>query len=219
MKIIAATLLVTTLCLNTKAQGEIQFNNTAATATKISTNSVPNGPPTGLTGTSFGSYNYALFYSKISPSVHGSTAAKFGTVSGLVLDDLNWSFATYGTNTALAGRLFSTTPNLDGSTTVNGVAGGAAAYFVVLGWSSSAGTTLNDLKNTINTTDGFWLGESAVSGLLTLGDGGPIPPSSLFGAATPFIPGFTLGVVVPEPSSVVMLSMGFSGLWLLKRRK
>jgi hypothetical protein len=65
-----------------------------------------------------------------------------------------------------------------------------------------------------------WIGQSAVSGLITLGDGVSAPTPSVFGNASPQLQGFVLGeapAFLPEPSVLALAGAGFAG-WFLFRR-
>jgi len=66
-----------------------------------------------------------------------------------------------------------------------------------------AGTNIAAVQSWVNggspASDG-WIGQSVVSGSLLLGDGGIIPPPTLFGPSTPQIQGFTLGLASPVPA-------------------
>jgi hypothetical protein len=113
---------------------------------------------------------------------------------------------------------FSSSPNSDGSTTINGVVRGSFAQFVVLRWSANLGSTLAELANSLYYQSGL-LGESAVSGPIQLGDGALIPPSNLFGSSSPLIQGFTLGgIPVPEPPTLALAAAGAAGLFFFRRR-
>lgn len=180
------------------AQGYIIFANSAANITKISTNSVSGGAATGFTAGASGQYIYALFVSTTATSVNGQTAAISGSANNYyAFNDPNWTLVGYGTNTATAGRLLGLNSSAVG-VVVPGVLGGANARFVVIGWSASIGSTIAAVQNWYGGgypfSDG-WIGQSAVSGLLTVGDGGSIPSPNLFGGVTPFLQGFVLGRV------------------------
>ena len=194
-----ATLTVTT------ATGYIIFQNTPNSATKIFTNSTIGGPVTGLTMTNLGSYRYALFVSGSATTVNGSTNSILGNATAdYVFSDTNWTFVTYGTNTAIRGRFLSASRNASGLTAIPGFAPGSAPRFVVIGWSANIGDSLGEVISWFNggspLTDG-WIGESRVSGGIALSDGGIIPPLQLFGSSYPTLQGFPLGLVSADPNA------------------
>jgi hypothetical protein len=206
-----------------QAQGLVLFNNNQAT--RISTNSFLPGAM-GLTSAAPNVYYFALFYSTTATTVLGTTNAQmpeFFDLGVYAFQDPNWTFAAYGSNLSSApGRFSSSAQNPDGSTTINGVPGGATAQFVVLGWSASLGTNLAALEYSLATWANFgWIGESAVSGPLLLGDGGIIPPTLLFGSNYPFIQGFTLGGIplVPEPSTLALAAFAIVGTLCCRRKR
>jgi hypothetical protein len=195
MKTLVILLVILASTLWAQAQGEIYFHTTVPPS-RISTNSVPGGPASGVTMPGV-LYYYALFYSTTATTVGGNTAPIAGVANGggYAFDDPNWTHVALGTNFSF-GRFLSTVQNTDGSTTVPGVPAGSAASFVVVGWSASMGANLPALKNYYDLVyydQNDWIGQSAVSGLITLGDGTNSPPANLFGLASPQIPGFVLG--------------------------
>jgi hypothetical protein len=195
-KILVGMKLFTLLAITTHAQGLVYFNTSAAPASKISTNTVAGGAAAGLTSGGGGQYYYALYSSPSATSVNGQTAAIAGsTNNNYVFNDAAWTLVGYGTNIAQAGKFVGVNQGANG-TVVPGVAGGSNARFVVIGWSASIGTTIGAVQAWYNAgfpaADG-WIGQSAVSPSLTLGDGGFVPAPSLFGSG--LLSGFVLGRV------------------------
>jgi len=198
----AATLTVTAPSGN----GFVVFANTTASATRIYTNSAVGGPATGLTGST--PYYFALYGSTNATSVSGQTAAIVGGAStSYAFNDGSWTLAAYGTNYVMTttsnyfqGMFKSANANGVGRTPVPGIPPGVPARLVVIGWSGNIGTTVADLQSWFNggspASDG-WIGQSAVSGSLILGDGASIPTPPSFGAVAPYLQGFTLGLVSP----------------------
>jgi len=214
---IAAVLIVS---LAARSQGLVGFYNSAAAGSKISTNSVVGGASTGLTAASAGLYYYALLYSTSATTVNGSAAAVAG--AGSYAYSSGWTFSgDYATNTASAGRV-NGQQNADQSSTVTGLAGGGTAQFVVIGWSANIGATLAALETYMaNPTVNGWVGESAVSPAVTLGDGVNVPTPTIL-SASGGDPGFLLGevvVTVPEPTTMALAGLGAGALLLFRRRK
>lgn len=214
------------LAVSSQAQGLINFNNSSSAGTKISVNSTLGGAATGLATIAVATptYYYALFSSVSATTVSGSgSSAVIPTQSGAgsyAFSDANWTFQTYAqAGTTRAGQLTGPT-----SYAVTGIGGGSTGQFVVLGWSSNIGSTVASVQSFLAGTDngvtsGF-VGESAVSGTLTLGNGSGITTPTLFGTAAPLLSGFTLGTVtVPEPTSIALGVMGGLSLLALRRKK
>ena len=197
------------ICLVTSlvsAQGLIFFNNGPSVANRISTNSVPGGPATGYTGSTPSIYYYVLYASPVNASINGSTNAVSGLSPNYVFDNpAGWMLVGMGQNMAAPGRMVPTSqgtssasqgpPNPDGSLTVQGIAGGQYAYFVVLGWSTpDVGTNVESLAAAYHSGYAGWIGQSAVSGAIQLGDRGVITTPDVFSAlGPPSIQGFLLG--------------------------
>jgi len=199
-----ATNSTTAMLAVTPAIGYVIFQNTLNSATKIFTNSTIGGPVTGLTATN-ARYYFALYASATATTVGGTTNSILGNAStNYVFYDNQWTLVAYGTNATPAGRLRSTSANLSGQTPIAGFAGGTTARFVVVGWSGNIGSDIGAVTSWFNggspPSDG-WIGESTVSGGLTVSDGGIMPPTQVFGTFYPSLHGFTLGLVSPDPSA------------------
>jgi hypothetical protein len=182
--------------------GYVSFLAGVSSATKIFTNSEIGGAPTGQTGTNGANYLYALFASATATNVNGQTTPILGAANNnYAFNDTNWTLVAYGTNTFRAGRLASIYTDSSGATPVAGFAGGSSVQLVVVGWSANIGLNITAVQNWFNngsvSSDG-WIGQSKLSGVIGLGDGGIIPPATIFGATSPLIPGFTLGLASPN---------------------
>jgi hypothetical protein len=211
------------------SQGEVEFNNSSQT--KISVNTA--GAPTTFTAIAGTGYYFALFDSAgtTSQTVLGGTAAiPGGTTLGYVTGDSNWTYAGLGQSTT-AGKFAATTVDANGFTQLP-LSGGvepSAAQYVVIGWSSNIGSTIQSLESFFAGSDGGvtsgFVGESVVSGSLNTGSsavGSLSSPSSMFSGAAPFIPGFDLGnttVTTPEPTTIALGVMGAASLLAFRRKK
>jgi hypothetical protein len=109
-----------------------------------------------------------------------------------------------GTNSASQGPV-----NSDGTLTVQGIAAGQYAYFVVLGCSTpGVGTNMESLAAAYH-SGGYtgWIGQSAVSGAI-LGDGVSIAPASVFYAVRGFLLGaaglFDGPVIYTQPTNMTI---------------
>jgi len=213
------------------AQGFAYFAAGAANSTKISTNSVINGGAAGRTAGD-NTYYYALFASSSQTSVSGNALAFSGTNNTYVFNAAGWTFVGMGANTGAttgAGTSAATSQTLNGgslyadnSLGVPGIAGGAAANVVAIGWSANIGSTLAAVEAWYaNPTVLGWIGESRVGVGLTLGDNGLNSTPNVFGTATTQFNAFTLGEVaaVPEPGTIALAALGGASLLMFRRKK
>jgi len=224
-KLLAIMGLAAVATSSLQAQGLVIFGN--GSTSRVSTNSVAGGAAAGLTSATAGGFYYALFYSTTAANVGGSTAATNGaSASGYVFNAANsasWTQVTSLATNTTAGRFLGSASDANSATAVNGLAGGTAANFVVVGWSANLGTSVAGMMNTLalaNWSGTAFLGESVVSGSLTAGNGGLVPTPALFGSSAPAMQAFTLGVVVPtpEPSTMALAGLGSAALLLFRRR-
>ena len=225
-KILSIVALVAGVAYISNAQGLINFNNSSGATTRIITNSA-----VGVAGTVGGyasplnlgtaSYYYALFYSSTATTVFGLTGAVIpmsaGNLGSYVYGDGAWTFEGMATNGAAR------TGQIAGLTSIN-VNTGGTGNFVVLGWSANIGSTWGQVQNYLLSPTALgspaYIGESPVSGAITLGNGTTIPTPLLFQASAPALQGFTLGLVpVPEPTTMVLAGLGGLSLLLFRRRK
>lgn len=222
-KTLIAISLATATVISSHAQGLVLFTSGTQNS---STNNTGNAPSLGAVASGriagVGNYYFALFYSATATTVGGSnTNAIQGNTGVYAFNDSNWTAVpgVFGlaTNTSTAGRFSASSPNADSSTTIPTIAAGNTAQFVVVGWSASLGTTLAQLEADYNTGIGF-LGQSVVSGPISLGNGGTLPTPALFGGVAPSIQGFTLASV-PEPATMALAAIGGASLLLFRRRK
>ncbi|MDR3573131.1 MAG: PEP-CTERM sorting domain-containing protein [Anaerolineaceae bacterium] len=227
-KTIIAIAVLGAVGLSAYGQGTVAWAN--SNGTKVSTNSVVGGAATGAvnaSGTAGGiNFYYTLFYSTTQTSVAGNTAALVGNTGTYAFNASGWTdglgTGNYGTNAA-AGRIQSSNPNADGSTSLAGIAGGTAANWVVVAWSANIGSTISALQSYLANNGPMvngWVGESVV-GSGSPGTLGSTPAGGIFGASSPFIPGFTAGLVVPvpEPGTLALAALGGASLLLFRRKK
>ena len=237
-KYIIATTALLVVATSAFSQGLVNFSAGLSAATRMNTNSVVGGPSTGLTGTTPGLYYYALFASVNQTTINGSSAAISGLSGNYVFNNLGtgvpstgWELVGIGTNTVNAGRMWSITQgnasgnqvpvNADGSLTVQGIAGAAAANMVAVGWySPGIGTDLASLQ-TWYAGGAFngWVGQSAVGNVI-LGDNGLVFTPNPFGGGTGQFGGILMGLtVVPEPTTLALVALGSASLLLFRRKK
>lgn len=217
------------LAVSTQAQGYVLFQN--AGNTRISTNSVVGGAGTGriqaTDGTVANEYYFALLSSTAQNTTeNGVSTAQNGAAGLYAFNAAGWSAnpAAIGTN-SIAGQFASigADPNNSGQTALTS---GAAQTFVIIGWSANIGSTLSALQtwyNGGNPLTAGYIGESAVSGVITPSAGGVSLAQAVMGTSSPLIPGFTLGLVsvatTPEPGTIALAGLGGLALLGLRRKK
>ena len=235
-KVLLIITLVSACSLNSRGQGLIKFT---ASVEKISVNSQVGGPATGLlpanTGTTGTTYDFALYASATATTVGGTQTAPIAGYMGnggalqstYAFADNNWELVDYGVNTA-AGKFIGDEQGTAGATTVPGIPAGSDAQFVVVGWDAALGSTIGQLESSLlspGPEDGpeefGCMGQSMVSGAITLGNGAGIPTSALFGPGAPFIQGFTLGqfIYIPEPAALALGGLGGLALLAFRRKQ
>lgn len=226
-KVLATIGLGGIVALSSYGQGYVIFSSSTQ---NISTNNTGSSgatiPGVGATAgrtQGAGDFYYALFWS----STVSTGAALQGNATGTgayAWNTAGWTFDSDPTaaaaSTATTGRFAATSPNSDGSTTVPGVTGGNQYYFCIVGWSANLGTTLAQMEANLGTVQGY-LGESAVSGLITTGNGTSVTPGGIMGGLAPTIQAFSLGAttIVPEPGTIALAALGGASLLLLRRKK
>jgi len=222
MKKIIVAIGLAAVVISSHAQGIVLLSNTGGS--KISTNAVSGGAAAGLTGASASAANISFYYALyVSSGTAGITAGGVVGTNGSYAFNSGWTFAGMATNSS-AGRLASASLDAAGNTMLpTGFAGGNLVNYVIVGWSSSIGSTVNALTtwygaNGLVSSTG-WVGESAM-GSQTPGIEGSTGATPLFGAS-PLIGGFTLGEVnaVPEPGTLALAALGGASLLMFRRKK
>jgi len=204
-------------------QGEINFANSAAATTKVSSSSAwPGVSASSALITGAGGYYFELFYTANTGSLVPDTAASS-------LDPITAGFTDTGiqaTNSGTAGRIGIVTADADsnGYAAIAGQAIGNTVDAVVVGWSASLGTNWTTVKADVDAVIGG--GTSPVAGSYGISEigqyivgGGSTPvPTVLFGSA-PAAPGFVLGTLpVPEPATFALCGLGAAALVIFRRR-
>jgi len=211
-------------------QGQVNFANSSAAASKISQNSALGGALTGLATAGANSYYYELFIAPYGTLAAGTAEGANGATGFQAVDPTSIGFVDTGfeaASTATAGRLAMITAGdsqgYADMTAVNASYGaGDSADLLVVGWSANLGTNWTTVKADIDagnysagTPGATWVGESVV-GAIVLG-GGSTPVSGIPAATT--APGFGLYLVqVPEPATFALCGLGAAALVIFRRR-
>jgi hypothetical protein len=194
-------------------QGIVDFEN--FNNSLIYTNSVHNGPATGLMSGPGGTYRFAILAAEPTTTTIDATLD-----NGTALDAGGWSFEDdTGTNTATPGLMngnYTTDPGID----IVGWGPGEAASFAVVGWSTNIGTTYAQAKawwNNGNPSAGpsGWFGISSVAQDVLVG-GSIFPVPTIFGpTAGGEFQGFTLNYYSVSGPIPPVLNIAQSGASVL----
>jgi hypothetical protein len=179
------------------AQGTVDFENFSNSL--ISTNSVHNGPATGLIS---GSGSQAYYFALLSaPTNHTTVDA---SLSG-------WAFQDYGINIATPGLMngnYTTDPGVD----VMFSNEGEYANFVVVGWSANIGNTWGDAKAWWNNGNpsfgpsGYFAISSIARDVVVGGALFPVP--TIFGPTPGYeVQGFTLNYYPIPPPQITRVAV------------
>ena len=216
--IFAATWFGSCACAFATGFGEVDFEN--FNNSLIYTNSVHNGPATGLISGQpgvvspfqAGTYLFALF---AAPTTQTTVDA---SLSG-------WDSAglSYGVNTATPGLMNGNTTT-DPGTLIEPWPSGLPANFLVVGWSVNIGDNWGEASawwndGNPNTGPSGYFGISDIAQDVVVG-GGPYPVPTIFGPTVGYeVQGFTLNYYqVPEPSAFALAGLGIGTLLAFRRR-
>lgn len=219
--LVATSLLLTGSLTFAFVGGEVDFENFSNSL--IYTNSVHNGPATGLiSGTPGvvnpfqpGAYIFALFAAPTNQTTVDASLAGWDS-AGL----------SYAVNTATPGLINGNDDQSGPGSTLAGPWGsGEVANFLVVGWSSNIGDNWGAASawwNNGNPNSGpsGWFAISDIASNVVVG-GNPYPIPTIFGSTPGYeIQGFTLNLyTIPEPSTLLLAGFGVATLLALRRRK
>jgi hypothetical protein len=232
MKKLIATLGLSVVASAAFAQGTVLPNNTSPTV--FHTNSTAIGGGSASTpGSSIQLYYYEVL---TAPSTTTTVDASLQSLLSATWSDTG----ILAQNSGLAGRMGGlNNTNANGGATANNWPAGAEQAFIVVGWSSSEGTTWAQVAGRLagaTFSNGQWSGGGLVNGgflgATTIGDAFAAPPTSaepqLFGAGntaqvspvtTPTDLYVVSTAVVPEPSTFALAGLGAAAMLIFRRRK
>jgi len=204
-KIITSITIATLVATSSYAQGLVSFSSSTqnqstnnVTGGEVVTDSALGNATAGKTVNVASSFYCALFFSASqATTVSGSsTAHQGGAAESLLFGASGWAFSgIYGANTTTAGRFAALGTDSNGASTVNGLAAGGSATFVILGWSANLGSTLAAVAASLSVGAHGYLGQSVVSGVIQSGDGALITTPALMSSGAPGIQSLMMGVV------------------------
>lgn len=218
MKKLLGIAAICALTVSAFAQGTVTLNNQTGlikqwtSATDQTLISVPKG----------GGYIQLLAApsgtSLVSPLFSTSGTLNYSSLAGFLGANPGWA-AAWGPNTGTTGNpaLIGLGAGLinGGTFTINGIAPGANAAYLWLGW-TGAFTTADAALAAWTPGSGNMFGQSGVF-TTTTGNPTTTPPGTPAGLKTTFA-GMTLTASVPEPTSLTLAGLGLAALLVLRRR-
>jgi hypothetical protein len=220
-KVILTSLFAATVAIQSFGQGQVVFDN--STTSKIWVNmfgpgAVTNGLGAVMPASSTTSYTFALlayYTGNVATSVNTGTTPNVGDNSSTPFADSNWELVSYALN-GVSGRINDPNP----FETVPNIPVGDYATMEVIGWNTAVGgSTLTSFEAAYAAgANGLLYGVSS-EGSILLGNGTVPPNTSVLGTGAGNIPGFTLGVPVPEPGTMALAGLGGLSLLAFRRKK
>jgi uncharacterized protein YcfJ len=208
-KVILSAALVAAGLLTASAQGTIKFYNISSLyAVTV------NGAPIPTAAAAPNAYYFTVL-------VDTSTPTSGNPLTGGWTDATTSTTPLIGHNTIVAGGISGNGGS--SGVAIDGIPVGGGAYFEVVGWSASLGTTWSDIATQLEdgwSTAGYY-GMSSYADVATGGVGTPPSNAAAIFSPTLISSGFALAPVVPtpEPTSIALGVMGGLSLLALRRKK
>lgn len=230
MKKILTILAIASAATFAYAQGTVISQNGAALYL-VSTNGAALTPSQGIGVTSktpTAAFDYAVLTAAYGGPVPNSNPLD-GAWTGAILTGVNFA-VTAGGISGQGGGLGATAAGW-GAPTAGNYTDGTEKYFMIVGWSSNLGTTWGTVAaNLASNWATPWGPNNAFFGTSVIGygfSGGgtfSLPATSLYGVSAGMPGGLSsgfqlMGVVVPEPTTMVLAGLGGLSLLLFRRRK
>jgi len=190
MKKLLTTALAVMVTLSLSAQGTVEFKNLVAGGQKLQLQATLGGALANLPTTG---YQVALFW------------APAGTTDPATFQPLGAAASPSAAGYVSAGARTIDAP----------FAGGANASFLVRGWETAFGSSYAAVMASGNIN--AHAGESAIWTMKT-GNPNASPPDTPPAIGSFGFPGLTVGVAIPEPSTIALGLLGLVGLFVLRRR-
>jgi hypothetical protein len=215
MKLLAIVSILSVLVTATFGQGSVNFANVSG-AQNVSTNWGVLSPGTSGLVSGSGIAPLGYYYALLAQPYAGSGPTVDSTLASLLSDGWIYTGVT-GSNALGAGRIAGGANSL----TTAGMPVGDPNQFIVVGWSSSAGTTWAVVSTELESGDFFPTGNNIFIGVSSVGTGVGVdsPPEAIFGGTGGIQTGFNLYPVIPEPATFALAGLGGLALLAFRRRK